>query len=70
MTYVPPPDPTPTPVCEVDHDLQKDGVIDEEDLLLMVTYMRHGGGGDLNCDGEIDALDLWILSRDWGGPAP
>lgn len=70
LIYLPPPDPTPTPVCEADYDLQEDGVINEGDLLLMATYMRHGGGGDLNCDDKTDALDLWILSRHWGAPAP
>ena len=47
-------------------DLKPDGLIDIEDLLLLINGWGADGIGDINNDGTTDITDLLFLFNDWG----
>ncbi len=47
-------------------DLKPDGLIDIEDLLLLINGWGADGIGDINNDGTTDITDLLFLVSDWG----
>lgn len=65
-TSTPSPSVTPTPTCIAHYDLNRDGIVDAGDLLLLLSYIRNNDlQGDFNCDGKTDYLDLLLFSRQW-----
>ena len=53
-------------------DLNGDGIVDTEDLLIFLANEGNPGGlGDINMDGVVDGLDLVIIQMQFGGaPMP
>lgn len=49
------------------YDLSGDNVVDQLDLLLLIRYVQlQDPCGDLNCDGEYDSEDFFVMSLVWG----
>jgi hypothetical protein len=47
-------------------DINADGVVDHEDLAILITLWGHqGSAADLNGDGWVDFDDLLILLGHW-----
>ncbi len=56
--------------CDNVADLNGDGIVDAEDLGLLLQAwgacpVGAGCPADLNCDGEVDAADLGLLLNEW-----
>ena len=47
-------------------DINGDGVVDVDDLLVIINNWGNKGGGDLNDDGIVDVDDLLIVLNGWG----
>ena len=57
------------PEVPCDPDLTGNGVVDSEDLGILLAYWGHAPLGDFNEDGITDSSDLGILLSSWG-PCP
>lgn len=55
--------PTPTPVpCEKHFDLNRDGRIDNSDLVDFINDVKIGNlRSDFNCDGKVNWRDVFLL---------
>lgn len=47
-------------------DINEDGVVDSEDLGILLTDWATDGRSDLNSDGIVNGEDLGILQTQWG----
>jgi formylglycine-generating enzyme required for sulfatase activity len=57
---------TETPFSVSVFDLNQDGVVDQEDALILWRWLRSGDPqADFNGDGKVDAQDLLLFSRHW-----
>ncbi len=66
----PTPTPTPTPMPAVVHDLNGDGVVDGDDLLMLLErYHTNQKPMDFDNSGRIDCRDLMMFSEHWRAPA-
>jgi CotH kinase protein/Lamin Tail Domain/Chitobiase/beta-hexosaminidase C-terminal domain len=66
-TYTQTPTPTNTPaITLVDFDLNGDGVINQDDLQILLNMIGTANStGDFNRDGIIDSIDLLLFSEKW-----
>jgi hypothetical protein len=54
----------PTPECP--EDINGDGVVDTEDLLILLGNWGNSGEGDIDGSGVVDTADLLALLAAWG----
>jgi hypothetical protein len=47
-------------------DINSDGIVNAEDLGILLSDWGVSGAGDLNDDGIVDGVDLGILQVQWG----
>jgi len=54
----------PTPECP--EDINGDGVVNTEDLLILLGNWGNGGDGDIDDNGVVNTADLLLLLAAWG----
>ena len=64
------PPPPPVPFCPfISYDLNGDGVVDLQDLSILLFWLPRTEPGalvyDLNCDGKLDFADISVLFYHW-----
>ncbi len=53
--------------CECPGDITGEGIIDVEDILLVIAaFGQDGGDEDINGNGQVDIADILILIDGWG----
>lgn len=54
------------PECQLEGDVNGDGVVDDRDLLIVLFNFGGSGAGDLNGDGTVDDADLLLVLFNFG----